>query len=144
MEEKAEKNIKENLSKKIKLKKKNNNKFLTYYIDYLCVDNNYRKQGIAPQLIQTYEYIQRRQNKQISTCLFKREGNLTLIVPLVIYYTYAFNISNWKLNKSLHSSISLIKITENNINLLINFLSIKKKDFPCYITSSPVSIEAAA
>ena len=70
----------------------NNNKFISYYIDYLCVDKTKRKQGVAPQLIQTHEYNQRRQNKLVSTCLFKREGNLTLIVPLVIYHTYGLRL----------------------------------------------------
>lgn len=114
----------------------NNNKFISYYIDYLCVEKSNRKKGIAPQLIQTHEYNQRHQNKTILTCLFKREGNLTMIVPLVVYYVYAFKIKEWKFNFSLPSTITLIKITKENIRILISFLSKIKTKFKCYITTS--------
>ena len=114
----------------------NKNKFQTYYIDYLCVNKNNRNKGIAPQLIQTHEYNQRLQNRSISTCLFKREGNLNMIVPLTIYYVYAFKIKEWKVNFSLFPSIHLVKITKENIRLLISFLSKIKSKFQCYITTS--------
>ena len=48
-------------------------KFCAYYVDYLCVDINNRKKGIAPQLIQTHYYNQRHINKKIVVSLFKRE-----------------------------------------------------------------------
>ena len=118
----------------------NNNKFISYYIDYLCVDKTKRKQGVAPQLIQTHEYNQRRQNKLVSTCLFKREGNLTLIVPLVIYHTYGFKIVDWNLQRSLHPSIKLVKITKDNFHLLTNLLNAKNKTFQCYISNTFANI----
>ena len=59
---------------------KNTPTFKAYYIDYLCVHNDYRKNGIAPELIQSHEYIQRHKNKKIHVSLFKREGTLTGIV----------------------------------------------------------------
>ena len=55
-----------------------------YYIDFLCVHKDYRKQNIAPTLIQTHEYNQREKTK-VSVSLFKREGELNVIVPLVLY-----------------------------------------------------------
>ena len=113
-----------------------NNKFTSYYIDYLCVDKTKRKQGVAPQLIQTHEYNQRRQNKSVSTCLFKREGNLTLIVPLVIYNTYGFKIQDWKIRRSLHPSIKLIKITRDNFHLLSNLLNSTSKSFDCFMSNT--------
>ena len=117
-----------------------NNKFNTYYIDYLCVDKTKRKQGVAPQLIQTHEYNQRRQNKSVSTCLFKREGNLTLIVPLVIYITYGFDIQGWKINNSLHPSIRLVRITKDNFHLLNNLLNYSSKLFDCFISNTLANI----
>jgi hypothetical protein len=117
-----------------------NNKFTSYYIDYLCVDKTKRKQGVAPQLIQTHEYNQRRQNKSVSTCLFKREGNLTLIVPLVIYNTYGFKIHDWKIQRSLHPSIKLIKITRGNFHLLSNLLNSTSKSFDCFMSNTPSNI----
>ena len=71
-----------------------------FYVDYLCVDKAYRKKGIAPQMIQTHEYNQRhgrhdknKNNTPIS--LFKREGDLTGIVPLTVYKTVVFNMKTW-------------------------------------------------
>ena len=66
-----------------------------YYIDFLCVHKNYRKQNIAPNLIQTHEYNQREKTK-VLVSLFKREGELNVIVPLVLYKTYGYVIYKWK------------------------------------------------
>jgi hypothetical protein len=71
-------------------------KFNVYYIDNLTVDGGYRNQGIAPRIIQTHEYIQRhlvndwQSQPPIKGSLFKREGELTGIVPLVKYISYCF------------------------------------------------------
>jgi hypothetical protein len=70
-------------------------KFDVYYVDYLCVNKNWRRKNIAPQLIQTHEYNQSYQNKKISVSLFKREEELTGIIPLTVYKTYCFNIGKW-------------------------------------------------
>ena len=67
------------------------NKLLdVYYVDYLCVDKSYRKKNIAPQLIQTHEYLQSHSNKKIAVSLFKREDNLTGIIPICVYKTFCF------------------------------------------------------
>ena len=63
-------------------------KFCAYYVDYLCVDILNRKKGVAQQLIQTHHYNQRHINKNIVVSLFKREDELTGIVPLCVYSTY--------------------------------------------------------
>ena len=100
------------------------NKLLdVYYVDYLCIDKNYRKQNIAPQLIQTHEYLQSFHNKKIGVSLFKREDNLTGIIPICIYKTYCFNMNNWfnPLN-----NISLIKGDGTNIYYLYNFINENK------------------
>lgn len=62
------------------------------YIDNLTVRKDRRKEGIAPQLIQTHHYNIRRQEKNVKICLFKREGDMTAIVPLTTYYTKGYNI----------------------------------------------------
>ena len=59
-------------------------KFDTFYVDYLCVKKGFRKKNIAPQLIQTHEYNQCHTNKNICVSLFKREGELTGIIPLTV------------------------------------------------------------
>ena len=83
-----------------------------HYVDYLCVNTGYRKKGIAPELIQTHNYFQCRGNKKIRCSLFKKETDLTGIVPLTIYKTYCFDMNNWKQNFKLHSSIQTIQITK--------------------------------
>ena len=66
--------------------------FSLYYVDNLCVHPGYRKKNIASTMIQTHYYNLRRQNPRIQTCLFKREGTLNAIVPLVVFNTYAISI----------------------------------------------------
>lgn len=63
-----------------------------YYIDYLCVKEGHRKKNIAAQLIQTHEYQQRRLNPNISVSVFKREEELTAIVPLTTFHSKCFDL----------------------------------------------------
>lgn len=62
------------------------------YIDNLTVRKDRRKEGIAPQLIQTHHYNIRHQEKNVKICLFKREGDMTAIVPLTTYSTKGYNL----------------------------------------------------
>ncbi len=64
-----------------------------YYIDYLCVKKGFRGKNIAAQLIQTHEYNQRRLNPNIKVCVFKREDELTAIIPITTFYSKCFKIS---------------------------------------------------
>jgi len=96
-------------------------KFDCYYIDLLCVDKLHRNKNIAPMLIQTHEYNQRKQTN-ISVSLFKREGKLNLIVPLVIYNTYGFNTYNWKPT----ININIIKINKDTLKLVYDIISTYK------------------
>lgn len=93
-----------------------------YYIDYLCVDKNYRKKGIAPQLIQTHEYNQSHLNKGISVSLFKREDELTGIVPLTVYKSYCFNMRNWNCPQPLDAKMTLLQGDGQNMYYLYNFI----------------------
>ena len=104
-------------------------KFDLYYIDYLCVDKSHRNQGIAPEIIQTHEYSQRHLNKSISISLFKREGKLTGIVPLVVYSTFGFHVTKWTKPPELSGRYSIIQITNNNIHFLHDFLEENAKKF---------------
>lgn len=105
--------------------KNNNNKIETmdvYYIDYLCVDKGFRKKNIAPQLIQTHEYNQSHLNKNISVSLFKREDELTGIVPLTVYKSYCFNMKKWIKPLQLSLNITLLIGDNQNIYYLYNFI----------------------
>lgn len=108
------------------------NNFSVYYVDHLCVHHAYRKKGIAPQIIQTHELNQRHQNKNIKVSLFKREGEINGIVPLVFYYTYGYKkISVYKIHDS---SITALDINETSLNKFLDFFKINKGYFDCSIT----------
>ena len=103
--------------------------FDAYYIDYLCVDKSYRKSGIAPQIIQTHEYNQRILNKKILVSLFKREGDLTGIVPLCVYSTYGFEMETWKQPPRLPPYLGVIEIGPKNAHHLIDFIKTQNTKF---------------
>jgi len=93
-----------------------------YYVDYLCVEKHWRKKNIAPQLIQTHEYNQSHQNKKISVSLFKREEELTGIIPLTVYKTYCFNMRNWVTQPLLDARIKVLTGDKQNMYYFYNFL----------------------
>lgn len=92
-----------------------------YYVDYLCVVSHSRKKGIAPQLIQTHHYHQRHQNKNIAISIFKRENELTGIVPLCVYTTYGFSLETWNTSVPLLAKYTLLEINAQNMHLFWNF-----------------------
>lgn len=114
--------------------------FPVYYVDNLCVQPAYRKKNIASNMIQTHYYNLRQKNKIINTCLFKREGELNAIVPLVAFNTYCINIENM-INYniltrgvvSLPINISLIEIGSNQLSLLVDFIKSQMSKFSCAI-----------
>lgn len=67
-----------------------------YYVDFLCVAKQMRRKNIAPQLIQTHEYNQSHAYLPISVSVFKREEELTSIVPIVLYSVVGYSIAQWK------------------------------------------------
>jgi hypothetical protein len=101
----------------------NRNEIDVYYIDYLCVDKMYRKKNIAPQLIQTHEYNQSHLNRKICVSLFKREEELTGIIPLTVYKTYCFNMRKWTRPDTLTANIKLLHGDKQNIYYLYNFIN---------------------
>jgi len=110
-----------------------NAKFDAYYVDYLCVDTLHRKKGIAPQMIQTHHYNQRQLNKNIVVSLFKREDELTGIVPLCIYSTYGFPVTTWTKPCELSSEYKLLEINPQNFHFLVNFMREKETTFDIVI-----------
>jgi hypothetical protein len=115
-------------------------KFDAYYVDYLCVDKTYRKKGIAPQIIQTHEYNQRHLNKNIVVSLFKREDELTGIVPLCVYSTYGFSVNKWTKPHELHASYKLLEINEQNFHFLFDFIKNNNNKFGIVISTEVTNI----
>lgn len=120
--------------------KNKNAQFYVYYVDYLCVDKSYRKKGIAPQLIQTHEYNQRHGNDKISVSLFKREGQLTGIVPLCVYMNYGFPLDHWLYPEPLVPRYNLIECTKQNIRFLMDFMKQERDQFDICITAELASV----
>ena len=111
--------------------------FDAYYVDYLCVDKTRRKQNIAPQVIQTHHYNQRLINKNILVSLFKREGDLTGIVPLCVYNTYCFDMNRWAKPPPLLPYVSLIEVGKTNIHHLFDFFRDHNEKFDiCILTET--------
>ena len=109
------------------------NDFYVYYADYLCVDKFHRKKGIAPQLIQTHEYNQRHKNPNIIISLFKREDELTGIMPLCIYKTFGFDVLKWQKPSKLPAIYSIIEICKQTMHLLLEFMIENKVKFDIII-----------
>ena len=101
-----------------------------YYVDFLCVHKDYRRKGIAPEIIYTH-YVRNREEHPNKIFLFKREGELTSIVPLTSYETYCFNISRPR--KVFHPEIKNERIKKENIKFLYHFLSASKHKFIYFI-----------
>jgi len=115
-------------------------KFDAYYVDYLCVDKSYRKKGIAPQIIQTHHYNQSHLNNKIRVSLFKREDELTGIVPLCVYSTYGFSVNNWNKPQELHSAYKLLEINSQNFHSLFDFITNNQNYFDIFIYTEVTNI----
>ena len=115
-------------------------KFCAYYVDYLCVNRLHRKKGIAQQLIQTHHYNQRRINKNIVVSLFKREDELTGIVPLCVYSTYGFHVKTWTKPIDLSAEYKLLEINAQNFHFLFSFIHQYGKKFDIVINNEVSNI----
>jgi hypothetical protein len=121
----------------------NNNKkgrFRVYYVDYLCVDKLFRKKGIAPQIIQTHHYNQRYLNKNIVISLFKREDELTGIVPLCVYSTYGFSLDKWNKPPDLSREYKLLEINGTNFRFVYDFMKANTNKFDIIINADIANI----
>jgi hypothetical protein len=121
-------------------KNNSDSKFRVYYVDYLCVDKKYRKKGIAPQIIQTHHYNQRHINKNIFVSLFKREDELTGIIPLCVYSTYGFPVDKWLKPPDLSSEYKLLEINAQNYRFLYDFIQINSNKFDIIIIAEATNL----
>lgn len=124
----------------ILINNKQSPKFRVYYVDYLCVDKLCRKKGIAPQIIQTHHYNQRYLNKNIVVSLFKREDELTGIVPLCVYTTYGFSVDNWTKPVDLSGEYKLLEINGTNFRFVYDFMRVNSNKFDIIINADIANI----
>lgn len=122
------------------INKNKKGKFKVYYVDYLCVDKLYRKKSIAPQIIQTHHYNQRYLNKNIVVSLFKREDELTGIVPLCVYSTYGFSVDKWIKPLDLSGEYKLLEINATNFRFVYDFMRENENKFDIIINADIANI----
>ena len=98
----------------------------TFYVDYLCVHEDYRKKGVAPQLIETITYYQRKHHKNFEINLFKKEHSTHWIISLVSYNTYFYEIDRWNLSNYrepvVRNGTALLQVKQENASLWLDFL----------------------
>ena len=104
-----------------------------HYIDYLCVAQEYRKCGIAPELIQTHFYNIRHALPEKHVCLFKREGAMTGIIPLCVYATECYPLIASKRIKN--APTLLIQCRKSNFMSLVDFLKTTMHKFSMTLIS---------
>lgn len=114
--------------------------FIAYYVDYLCVDKFNRKKEIAQQLIQTHHYNQRHLNKTVCVSLFKREEELTGIVPLCVYSTYGFPVTTWTKPIELSGEYKFVEINSQNFHFLLDFIKENSTKFDIMINTEVTNI----
>lgn len=118
-----------------------NNEFICNYVDYLCVNKSERKKNIAPKTIYTYAVDSHKQSDNIVTYLFKREGELTSIVPLVAYNTNVYNVHYWKSNVRFPMPYKLTYIQNSNSEILLRNFTEYTKQFKCAIYPNITNIK---
>lgn len=112
----------------------NKSPLLVNYIDNLTVRKDKRKLGIAPELIQTHHYNIRHLDTSVKVCLFKREGDMTAIVPLTTYETKGYNVSDICNIKTLcNNKYSVKKINYKNCLYFKNIIKDAMHKFDCTI-----------
>ena len=119
---------------------KNTKSFPIYYIDNLCVNPAMRKKGIAPKAIQTLHYHLRRKNENVSTFLFKREGEMTAIVPLTTFTCSGYQVASVKSVSLPHASMAVIEVTGENLTLFVDFVKSMMSRLECVIVPEVTNI----
>jgi hypothetical protein len=109
-----------------------------FYVDNLCIHPEKRKQGISQQLIQTLQQYLQKTYKDIHFYLFKREGSLNIMVPLVLFETHQFKCIQDKYflfePTRFHSTANnIILITSSTLHLLNEFIERQSERFDCTI-----------
>tara|TARA_Y100000748_G_scaffold297473_1_gene291520 strand:- start:1089 stop:2267 length:1179 start_codon:yes stop_codon:yes gene_type:complete len=96
-------------------------RFPVYYVDNLCVHPDHRRKGVAPKLIQTHHYDTRYSTPQVKVHLFKREGEMTAIVPLVAYFTHMYVLPELRKARLPRASF-LVKVESRTLRVAVEFM----------------------
>ncbi|MAV56240.1 MAG: hypothetical protein CMI79_01725 [Candidatus Pelagibacter sp.] len=118
---------------------KDGTKIVANYVDNLTVRKDSRKQGIAPVLMQTHLYQCRRMGCN-PVCFFKREGDMTAIVPLTTFETTGYFIKDIPNIKFNVPNAALISIKKTNAQTFINLIKQVEKDYECTVNTELATI----
>jgi len=111
---------------------------MLYYVDFLCVHKDWRRQGIASKLIQTHEYHQRHKNINIQVSLFKHETDILKgIIPLVTYTTYGFKLNMMTPGNRLTPPYKMSVVTKANMPTFMDFIKKVQSDPPFEVFITP-------
>jgi hypothetical protein len=94
-----------------------------YYVDYLCVSAKKRRSGLAPTIIQTHHYNQRRMTPGIQISLFRRDRDMTWIIPLTYYDTHVYDVKDYLLDIRIHSKYQLVNSSSGSLGRIMEFIS---------------------
>lgn len=112
-------------------------KFEINYVDYLCVSSDKRRQGIAPKIIYTHNYVVQCAKHRVPVSLFKREDEVTGIIPLCLYQAVCFGMKSWTTIPDIPANIgSIVKCEYRNYYLVEDFIKKNKSRFNICITPS--------
>ena len=101
-----------------------------------CVDLKERKKGIAPVTIYSH-YVNNRSKHDNTVFFFKREGEQTLIVPLMVYKTYFYDISRWDKKVTFDQpTIYVYNVHSQNDQHYLFFIRKLRQSFDCVINPS--------
>ena len=112
---------------------------VTNYVDNLTVRKDSRKQGIAPRLIQTYVYQTRRMGAN-PVCFFKREGDMTAIVPLTTFQTTGYYTNSLPVLKFDVPNCALVSIKKTNVQPFIDLMKTAEKDYECTVNTELTTV----
>jgi len=107
--------------------------FPLYYVDNLCVNPAMRKKGVAPKAIQTLYYHLRRRDEDVKTFLFKREGEMTAIVPLTTFTTRGYDVSSIRRVELPHASMTVLEVTPKCLGLFVDFMQRQRDSYDCVV-----------
>lgn len=111
-----------------------------YYVDYLCIKKSHRKKGIAERVIQTHHYNQRRLNRDIQVSLFKRENELTGIVPLTCYDTFAYVTPIQKVDFKINDKYGIIECGKTNMHHVMDYIKSQQSRYSVFIYDTHSSL----
>ena len=109
------------------------------YVDNLTVRKDSRKQGIAPRLIQTHIYQTRRMGAN-PVCFFKREGDMTAIVPLTTFQTSGYRTDSLPTLKFNVPNCALVSVKKTNVQPFIDLMKSSEKDYECTVNTELTTV----